>query len=113
MNVDDVIKDIKKLLLETHTVKRVKGSAEYKGVEITHPKLLASVSTIAQSMDKDFVQWAKEQHFEDLLDIILLKLFQLGMQQAYIATDNERERERQNEKYSLIADISKFLLERE
>ncbi len=78
------MKDVKRLLTETHVIDQIEDFYDYKGVEITHDSILVSDFNIKDSLCKENLDWAKEQHGRDMLDIIILKIFQLGFQQAKI-----------------------------
>jgi hypothetical protein len=88
MNVEKVMKDMKKLLTETHDVKQVKDFYNYKGVDITHNSILATNFTIKEDMTKNNLDWGREEHGIEMLDKILLKIFQLGFQQGMIYSEN-------------------------
>ncbi len=70
MNVSKVLKDVKKLLTETHDVKQVKYFYNYKGEEITHNSILVTDFNIKQSMSKSNLDWGREEHGIEMLDVI-------------------------------------------
>ena len=94
INVEKAIKGIKKLLTETHDVKQVKSFYSYKGVDITHYEILATSFNIKKSMSKKILDWEREEHGISMLDTILLKIFQLGYEQALIKAEIEEEKKR-------------------
>lgn len=91
MNVSKAIKDVKKLLTETHEIKQVKDFYNYKGEEITHNSILVTDFNIKQSMSKNNLDWGREEHGIEMLDVIILKIFQLGFQQAQIQCEIKNE----------------------
>ena len=92
LNVEKIVKDIKKLLLDTHEVKQIKDSYNYKGIDITHNKILCSNPTIKESFQKEVVDWMLIEHGRDMIDTIILKTFQLGYQQGLIESEIEKDK---------------------
>jgi ABC-type multidrug transport system ATPase subunit len=82
------MKDIKTMLLTTHDIKEIRGYFDYKGEEITHYSVTATSQNIRESVSKENMEYNKEQG-RSLLDVILLKVFQLGYSQANIIREND------------------------
>lgn len=78
------MRDVKKLLTETHDVKQVKDFYNYKGEEITHNSILVTDYNIKESMSKVNIEYVRQEYGVEMLDVILLKIFQLGFQQRAI-----------------------------
>lgn len=89
MDVGIVMRDVKQLLKATHTVKQKAFSYNYKGLDLTHSCVLAGSLSIKESMKKKNVEWASEEHGIEMLDTILMKIFQLGYEQRQIELDIE------------------------
>lgn len=75
---DQAIIDIKKLLKATHEIKQVKDQYDYDGTDITDSRVLATSYSIKDSLKKEHVDWEKQQHHRDMLDIIVDKTFLLA-----------------------------------
>jgi 4-hydroxy-3-methylbut-2-enyl diphosphate reductase IspH len=76
-------KDIKKLLKETHNIKQIKNSFDYKGADLFVNTMLVHSNTLKESMQEETVEFDKDDGY-DMLDTIIYKALQIGYQNALI-----------------------------
>ena len=88
VNFEKAMKDMKKMILETHDVKEIKKYYDYQGEDIKHHSILATNFNIHDSVSRKGMTHNRDQG-RDLLDVILEKIFQLGYSQAKIVDGND------------------------
>lgn len=92
VDIGKAMKDIKKMLKATHSIKQTKDEYDYQGEEITHYSVLDVCNDIHDDVTKESLEYHKERG-RDFLDVILLKTFQLGYNNAAIVLGAEHEAE--------------------
>lgn len=85
------IKDLTKLLKDTHHVRKRNGIVEYNytgSQEIEHHSITSCINNIKDSFIKDNLEYELERG-RDILTVVLSCAFRLGYSSAMINRDNE------------------------
>lgn len=104
-SAEKIVKDIKKLLFQTHTIKEKKDCMplKYTGQDISIPYLLATNLSIKKTFSDEYsVEKIKEQGEDGILERVLLSLYQLGYEAGY---------QRQEEDYEPLKSIMEKVFE--
>ena len=95
VDFSESIKDLTKLLLDTHNVKKKPNLDHYDytgSQEIEHHSVTAVVSNIKESFTKDNLEYEKERG-RNMLNVFISCAWRLGYSAAKIEGDDDIERE--------------------
>ncbi len=71
------------MLKETHSIKQIKNSSDYKGFDLFINAMLAHSNTLRECMQEKTIECDKQDGY-DILDTIIYKTLQIGYQNAMI-----------------------------